>query len=1405
MRANIASIGLVIAIGCAAIVAASAQEEDPLWSRADGAYSTGNIDDGHAFLKQLIDSRPGDADLAVRCLKRILGASGRLDSGDPWVRFAVKRLAALERIGALPANSAAAYRAHEIGAELSQQDGRPLEVVEELDRLAAENPHALQWELLRARTHRHLDTTRARPLYEALKRVADPGHPDTEVREIWQGFETELATDLDSLPQPILAPLPNSSPLIDAEPDDPDGRWRKVADGSPSQITEEIDRLAGEVLEPDQVVPWRDMSGLLDPVRALDLHLLSQPPAQLAELRTEQADGFSFELVPESPTEAEVLALWRRYPWGLPAQKLLLEQAHDYLWAGRAESARRCFQELLAHAIDPEVIDAAQVGSWVVQAQVGQHEALVAAVNATDPEKDFPWMGETATALEIRSQLLLLPDIPQKLPLAAAPAMGDLKQQAVHLPPVPAWPANDSAAGLGIDLRVIDKQLIVSSRNLLASYDAATAAAAPTWAQIQRHPLEDRQRTGYHPGYFRPSIAADGATIYTRWGLASLPDGIAAFDRASGQPLWASEPNSGSGYRFAIPMGDPVSADGGKLFFLQWNTRGDVNDARGRELSLVCFDPQTRSPLWESTIAKSGSNSDIVASLERASPASAIYGNRVTVHQGAIYSCSNAGLVACSDVRDGRSDWIHFYRRNSHAAAGENLGCAPLVAGDKLICMPRDAARVFALDLKTGRLIWDNPLTSSVECLGLVGDLLILRGTHSLSALDATDGDARWYRPVDTPIIGRTQLIGDSVYFAQGDRLNRLDARSGAALGSRPWELGDQRALSFAIDADKLYVVSDQPADDAVRRVAQALNPGAQEGSAALGLPLKNTWSLQRSEATIALPPDGSPLDGTAFLLSGGILECVELTPQGGIRWQRFVSATGASLHLAGDKLLLVEGRRGAAVARRAIAFDAKDGRVVWDKTTIPHQLSQTLRCGSRQLFHDGRSAIAAIDLATGKLAWQRHFGIGQLLKPHWDGTHLHVFHTTLRRGAIHLELSPDTGENLSDHRVEIKMVEGVATNGRPIDNGYFEVAFKPVQARFIRLTTRSEINGREWASAAELHVVGADAGTRLPRDGWTATTDSYETQSTRYTPSADKAIDGDPTSWWHSKWLDGIPDHPHHVAIDFGSVQTVSALHYLPAVIVNNNGMIRDYEIHVSSDGEGWGDPVAEGIMVNRVHIDRAFFADSGAMFFESRDHRTRTTSVFRYALDGKSATVIAEDARVLDAGGRYVLLSVKKDKKEILAVLDANDPDYRFELEPQVPHNRSGQIYFEGDRLILAEQIIVIADLKTKSFTIEPGEDKLPHNRNGQVVRIGPDALLKFVNEGQRGQALTHIDLLSGKLSSGTLTTPGEATQIARFRQTRQNSQQRALLSFNGTMLYYDGSVLSAWTTSTSAVPES
>lgn len=74
------------------------------------------------------------------------------------------------------------------------------------------------------------------------------------------------------------------------------------------------------------------------------------------------------------------------------------------------------------------------------------------------------------------------------------------------------------------------------------------------------------------------------------------------------------------------------------------------------------------------------------------------------------------------------------------------------------------------------------------------------------------------------------------------------------------------------------------------------------------------------------------------------------------------------------------------------------------------------------------------------------------------------------------------------------------------------------------------------------------------------------------------RALDGDPSTMWHTAWGDDEPGFPHEIVIRCDRPAPLAGMTVLPRQDRNRNGWIRDYEVHVSGDGEDWGAPVARG-----------------------------------------------------------------------------------------------------------------------------------------------------------------------------------------------------------------------------------
>ena len=190
------------------------------------------------------------------------------------------------------------------------------------------------------------------------------------------------------------------------EPDDPDLEWDTVATRSAKIVAPLIDRLAAKALTVPQIVPWRDKSGLTDPIRALDLHLLSQPAANLLNLRQVQEERYELEDYRDSPTDAEILYQFRRYPWSSSSQKNLRDLANRDLFGGHAQSALRSFEDLLSHAVDADTKDASQVGIWTARNQIESPQTAADLLGNENPDRELSWLGEPTKAIEVCKKLL---------------------------------------------------------------------------------------------------------------------------------------------------------------------------------------------------------------------------------------------------------------------------------------------------------------------------------------------------------------------------------------------------------------------------------------------------------------------------------------------------------------------------------------------------------------------------------------------------------------------------------------------------------------------------------------------------------------------------------------------------------------------------------------------------------------------------------------------------------------------------------------------------------------------------------------------------------------------------------------------------------------------------------------
>lgn len=77
-------------------------------------------------------------------------------------------------------------------------------------------------------------------------------------------------------------------------------------------------------------------------------------------------------------------------------------------------------------------------------------------------------------------------------------------------------------------------------------------------------------------------------------------------------------------------------------------------------------------------------------------------------------------------------------------------------------------------------------------------------------------------------------------------------------------------------------------------------------------------------------------------------------------------------------------------------------------------------------------------------------------------------------------------------------------------------------------------------------------------------------------------AVDGNPSTFWHTEWQDANPEHPHEIIIELTPPSIIKGFTYLPRQDDSDNGSIKDYEFYVSDDGNDFGQPVNKGTFGN-------------------------------------------------------------------------------------------------------------------------------------------------------------------------------------------------------------------------------
>jgi len=117
---------------------------------------------------------------------------------------------------------------------------------------------------------------------------------------------------------------------------------------------------------------------------------------------------------------------------------------------------------------------------------------------------------------------------------------------------------------------------------------------------------------------------------------------------------------------------------------------------------------------------------------------------------------------------------------------------------------------------------------------------------------------------------------------------------------------------------------------------------------------------------------------------------------------------------------------------------------------------------------------------------------------------------------------------------------------------------------------------------------------------GWKViSVDSQETAGANN--SAANAIDGDSSSFWHTRWSEDLK-LPHFITVDMGRSHQIAGFTYLPRQDGNPNGTVENYRFETSTDGTNWATNIASGTFANirnNPSLQQVAFSQVTARYF--------------------------------------------------------------------------------------------------------------------------------------------------------------------------------------------------------------
>lgn len=1050
-------------LGLASVVARSAgadlpEEYEPLFTPAEKAIAEGDFSLGVERLNELVEARPGEVALATEALWRIclaeyleLVSEDWPDAGIPrhlrsvcrkdeekarelisgfiheayletkrfsddgpvylhtrdklletlrrWAGHypltpmenlsdaAPLRLRSLRKAGRLPEDHPALVDANLLLLFLRLEQGRFADALRLADELTAANDNGLEWLWSRAKLH----AVTGSPKFEALRADLNRRLERAGVSPVAEGVADRMR-ELDGFSRRLLqapsAPLPVNQPWLSEMTKEGESHpWGQLLAGNLDEAEEGLDawiREAAAANSGSAFLIRRDGSGSARTWCVLDDALKALKPKQLLALRKLQEEECRDRLASgETLSQERSLALFRRFPWAASAHWILHAYARKELDAGRTQAARRAFRDLLDHSVDAELLRSARVGLWL-SLPAGEIVAESTFAHVHEDET-FPWPGGDLTARELRERLLR--DV--KETAGAKPlTLAEWKVRNLRLPAGRIWSSSAGIPDVGIGLVALQgagDRVFASSRNFLARYDS-DKPEVPILLERCRDGRTDRPTAS--PGRFKPALAPGGDVLYARWGYRADPLNLVALDASSGDVRWNLPVCGPEQASKKVPLGNPILAEGLLYVAAAWLEHGRP---AGYKLRFTCVDAATGSEVWRSDVETRTSTNSVRA----------VFGDLLTLRDGALYCSTGLGLVVKLDARDGRMEWSHLYEAfpSRHKIRVTPTGSAPVLADGTLAVLPRDANVVTGLDARTGSPLWRSGPILPLELAGVRKGKVIVLGKTGLYALDARSGETVWQVTPDEHTFGSATMRGDCLYFFTRSQAWRVDGETGILRETRSLPETKNALGQVTLVGDHLYLVTNEPAQESGRTLVRRSTGGT-------------LWELVASNPKLHFPKAGESTANRFLLHAGDRLFCMKADSKGGVAWQRFQRGAKEVYFVENSVVLLFQKGHHDLHLK---SYDLLTGYLNWDLILLRGARSYA-RSGNRFFIKDNADRFTFVDLDKGTvLAETRMPRVPSRAYVGFGGEEdkVHLVRSTSYRSAQWLSWNTGTGEVL--------------------------------------------------------------------------------------------------------------------------------------------------------------------------------------------------------------------------------------------------------------------------------------------------------------------------------------------------------------------------------------------------------